>query len=140
MSISDSQRLLRMLTEAREEGVHSHTIRRSGISGNPSQRAKDLVTQGVHVFTARENRGRRPGSRYWTEPFAPDFAVAVKGNRAESSEPTSTRGTDSTEAGLSSDAASEAASAAQGSADAGGQLFDLPEPGPESAVTGRRAA
>jgi hypothetical protein len=79
-SLTDAQRLWVLLRRAGSEGVHSHDIRAEGISGNPSQRAKDVTSKGQQVFTAREPRGKRPGSRYWLAADAPDFAVPVAPN------------------------------------------------------------
>lgn len=82
MSLSDSRRMWKLLNAAGADGMHSHELRRQGITGNPSQRAKDIVSRGVAVWTARENVGKRPGSRYWLAEHAPDWAVPVRPNHA----------------------------------------------------------
>lgn len=83
MTLTDAQRFYVMLRDAGPSGVHSHRVRHMGLSGNPSQRAKDIASHGVEVWTARENRGKRPGSRYWLGGSHPDWAVLVKPNRVE---------------------------------------------------------
>lgn len=62
--VSDAERMLRLLRTAGSLGVHSHDLRRRGITGNPSQRAADLEAKGHSIERVRENRGRRPGTRY----------------------------------------------------------------------------
>ena len=83
MSLTDARRFYVLMRDAGATGVHSHDIRRLGCSGNPSQRAKDIVDHGVDVSTRREAVGRRPGSRYWLAEHAPDDAVAVRPNGVE---------------------------------------------------------
>jgi hypothetical protein len=78
--MSDTDRLRILLGAAGTLGVHSHEIRREGISGNPSQRAKDLVTRGIEVSKRRENVGRRQGIRYWLAEHAPPDAQDVRPN------------------------------------------------------------
>jgi hypothetical protein len=73
-----------LLRDAGESGCHSHDLRAQGISGNPSQRAKDIVSYGQAVWTAREARNGRPGSRYWLAAHAPDWAVPVRPNEPSS--------------------------------------------------------
>jgi hypothetical protein len=80
VSLTDARRMWKLMNDAGVTGMHSHDLRVQGISGNPSQRAKDIVSKGQPVFTAREARNGRPGSRYWLQPYAPDWSVAVKGN------------------------------------------------------------
>lgn len=80
VSLTDARRMWVAMRDAGHAGLHSHDVRSLGISGNPSSRAKDIVSKGVAVYTARENRGRRPGSRYWIDPYAPDYAVPVRPN------------------------------------------------------------
>lgn len=82
MSLTDARRMYVLLRDAGAEGVHSHDLRRQGVSGNPSQRAKDIVSKGVAVSVRRENVGRRPGARYWLAEHAPQDANAVLPNRA----------------------------------------------------------
>jgi hypothetical protein len=62
--VTDADRLLSLLLERPAYGMHSHDIRRYGISGNPSQRIKDLEARGYSFSKERENRGKRPGTRY----------------------------------------------------------------------------
>lgn len=61
---TDCERMLALLREAEMYGVHSHEIRRKGISGNPSQRIAELRAKGYNIESKRENRGKRPGTRY----------------------------------------------------------------------------
>ncbi len=82
MSLTDARQMYVMLRDSGPDGMHSHELRRRGVSGNPSQRAKDIVSRGVAVWTARENVGKRPGSRYWLAEHAPDWAVPVRPNHA----------------------------------------------------------
>ncbi len=79
--LTDARRMWVMLRDAGAAGVHSHELRRAGISGNPSQRAKDIADHGVAVATRRENVGRRPGARYWLGEHAPSDAHPVRPNR-----------------------------------------------------------
>jgi hypothetical protein len=83
VSLTDARRMWKLMNDAGVTGMHSHDLRVQGISGNPSQRAKDIVSKGQPVFTAREARNGRPGSRYWLQPYAPDFAVPVAPNGSE---------------------------------------------------------
>jgi hypothetical protein len=61
---SDASRVLHLLERAGRAGVHSHELRRAGISGNPSQRIIDLQELGYEITSEREHVGRRPGARY----------------------------------------------------------------------------
>jgi hypothetical protein len=79
--MSDTMRMLSLLRDYREAGVHSLDVRGYGVSGNPSQRAKDLVDRGYSIVTKRERRGKRNGSRYWLREHGPRDANRVKGNR-----------------------------------------------------------
>lgn len=63
--MTDCDRMLDELAKAGPAGVHSHDLRRMGISGNPSQRAADLEAKGHKLRRVRENRGKRPGVRYF---------------------------------------------------------------------------
>ncbi len=83
VGLTDSRRMWVMLRDAGRAGVHSHELRRVGISGNPSQRAKDIVTYGVDLATRREAVGRRPGARYWLAEHAPQDAHPVRPNDAD---------------------------------------------------------
>jgi hypothetical protein len=62
--VTDCDRLLAALKAAGPRGLHSHDIRRQGLSGNPSQRVTELQARGFAVSSTRENRGKRPGARY----------------------------------------------------------------------------
>lgn len=137
--MSDTARFTAFLAERRYEGLHSGEVRRLGISGNPSQRAKDAVTKGTGVFKAAERNGRRPGTRFWLSAYAPDFAVPVQPNR--SSDPSSHTSERGKEAEVSPDVSDAAAvdPLPPGGGDSS-TLFELPAPGPESAITGREAA
>ena len=78
--LTDSRRFYVLMRDAGSIGVHSHDARRLGVSGNPSQRAKDIVSKGVAISTAREARNGRPGSRFWLADHAPTFAHPVRPN------------------------------------------------------------
>jgi hypothetical protein len=62
--MSDTQRLYELL-QAHPEGVHTHDLRRRGISGNPSQRASDAEElYGVQIERITEFRNGRNGKRF----------------------------------------------------------------------------
>lgn len=61
---TDNERLLIALRARGATGIHSHEIRKLGISGNPSQRISELEEQGFEISKVREHKGRRPGTRY----------------------------------------------------------------------------
>lgn len=61
---TDGERLLIALRARGATGIHSHEIRKLGISGNPSQRAAELEAAGYEIRHEREHKGRRPGVRY----------------------------------------------------------------------------
>lgn len=82
MSLTDSRKMYVLLRDSGIKGMHSHELRRAGITGNPSQRAKDIASKGVELWTCREAKNGRPGSRYWLAEHAPEWAVPVKPNRA----------------------------------------------------------
>lgn len=63
--MTDCERFLAALREAGPQGLHSHDARRQGLSGNPSQRAADLEAKGYAIRRQRENRGKRPGVRFF---------------------------------------------------------------------------
>jgi hypothetical protein len=66
--VTDAQRMLVLLRRAGSLGLHTHDLRAAGVSGNPSQRAADLEAKGHRIRRVRENRGKRPGSRFFLEP------------------------------------------------------------------------
>lgn len=80
MSLTDSRRMWRLAAERGRAGLHSHDARKLGLTGNPSQRAKDIADH-VAFWTKRESRNGRPGSRYWTDGTQPPDAIPVKPNR-----------------------------------------------------------
>lgn len=80
MSLTDARLMWKLA--ARPGGVHSHDARRLGITGNPSQRAKDIADH-VPFWTVRERRNGRPGSRYFADGFQPDDATPVRPNGHE---------------------------------------------------------
>lgn len=82
MTLTDARRMWKLADERGREGLHSHDARRLGISGNPSQRAKDIADH-VAFWTIRESRNGRPGSRYFTDGNQPTDATAVRPNRAD---------------------------------------------------------
>lgn len=71
---------------ARPEGVHSHEARRLGVSGNPSQRAKDCADR-VPMWKVRAPRNGRNGTRYFADGRQPSDATRVKPNRSEKDSP-----------------------------------------------------
>jgi hypothetical protein len=85
--MSDRDRLLTLLEEAGPAGIHSHEIRRRGISGHPSQRAKELEEQGYPIRREREFVGNRPGVRFFLEESAGDGAGSVTGRQPASAVP-----------------------------------------------------
>lgn len=109
MSLTDARRMYVLLRDAGRQGVHSHDLRRMGVSGNPSQRAKDIASKGVALATKRESRNGRPGARYWLAELAPSDAERVRPNRdAEADvEPTSAMSPPRAVAGVSSSPATE---------------------------------
>lgn len=52
------------LKVAGPKGLHSHTIRRRGLSGHPSERIRELQARGYEIDHVREFKGHRPGVRY----------------------------------------------------------------------------
>jgi len=61
---TDCERVLAVLRARGKSGIHSHEIRKLGLSGNPSQRVRELEAQGFEISHEREHKGRRPGIRY----------------------------------------------------------------------------
>lgn len=62
--MSDKLRMLALLEEAGSRGIHTHDVRKLGVSGNPSERRRELLEDGYGIKVVRENRGKRPGARY----------------------------------------------------------------------------
>ena len=61
---SDRERILDKLRLVNGVGLTTFEIRRSGLSGNPSQRINELRDEG-HTIEAHPHReGRRQGKRY----------------------------------------------------------------------------
>lgn len=123
--MSDTDTFLTLLRRSGPHGVHSHYARKAGISGNPSQRAKDLADRGLAVATKREHLNGRNGSRYWLAEHAPDDANRVEPNPSKDAE------------------AGAAAIPPSGGADLGepprdqtgaAQLFELPPAEPQNAI------
>lgn len=81
-ALNDTRRFYALVRDSGTDGFHSHDARRQGVSGNPSQRAKDIVTKGFAMWTARDSRNGRPGSLYWLDGNQPDHAVPVRPNHA----------------------------------------------------------
>ncbi len=68
--MSDKDRVRRLLEERGAEGVTTFEIRHKGLSGNPSQRIRELTDAGLKIESipfVREYDGRR-GSRYILKP------------------------------------------------------------------------
>ena len=82
MSLTDSRRMWKLAAERGRAGLHSHDARRLGITGNPSQRAKDIADR-VPFWTKRQARNGRPGSLYFTDGNQPSDALPVKPNGPE---------------------------------------------------------
>ena len=80
MSLTDSQRMWQLLNRSQGRGMHSHELRAAGISGNPSQRAKDITSKGQQVWKLREPRNGRPGVRFFLDGWQPDEAFPVLPN------------------------------------------------------------
>jgi len=60
----DRDRILTALKARGSQGIHSHEIRRLGLSGHPSMRISELEERGYSIEHHREHKGRRPGVRY----------------------------------------------------------------------------
>lgn len=82
--LTDARRFYVLIRDSEAAGFHSHDARSRGITGNPSQRAKDIVSTGqVVLWTARESRNGRPGSRWWLDGWQPDHATRVRPNHSQ---------------------------------------------------------
>lgn len=62
--MSDRLRLLHALRDAGSTGLHSHDIRRAGLSGNPAQRIIELREEGHVIEGETEWRNGRNGKRW----------------------------------------------------------------------------
>jgi hypothetical protein len=68
--MSDRDKIKALLEERGAEGVTTFEIRHKGLSGNPSQRIRELTDAGLKIDSepyVREYDGRR-GSRYILRP------------------------------------------------------------------------
>lgn len=65
--MSDRERFLEAVKLAGKHGLHSHTVRRKGISGHPSERARELEAEGVAIRREREFIDGRNGVRFFYE-------------------------------------------------------------------------
>lgn len=62
--MSDRDRMLALLKERGATGVTTFELRRSGVSGNPSQRKAELEERGHRIAVEPYTEGRRRGRRY----------------------------------------------------------------------------
>lgn len=61
---TDAERMLIALRARGNTGLHSHEVRKLGISAHPSQRAAELEAKGYEIKRTKEFKGRRPGVRF----------------------------------------------------------------------------
>jgi hypothetical protein len=61
---TDCQLIALALEVAGPKGLHSHTIRKRGLSGHPSERIRELQARGYQIDHIQEFKGHRPGVRY----------------------------------------------------------------------------
>lgn len=61
---TDCELIALALKMAGPNGLHSHTIRKRGLSGHPSERIRELEAKGYVYEHRREFKGHRPGVRY----------------------------------------------------------------------------
>lgn len=80
--LTDRDRVLAALRAAGPQGLHSHDVRRRGLSGHPSERAKELEERGYTIRREREYRDGRNGTRFYllSEP-----TVGLGGGSVEAS-------------------------------------------------------
>lgn len=76
--LNDTRRFWKLA--ANPAGIHSHDARRAGVSGNPSQRAKDCADH-TPMWKKRAPRNGRAGVRYFADGYQPSDAEPVKPNR-----------------------------------------------------------
>ncbi len=62
--LTDCDRIAIALKARGSAGIHSHEIRKLGLSGHPSMRISELEERGYVIEHTREFKGRRPGVRY----------------------------------------------------------------------------
>lgn len=77
--MSDKLRLLQAFRDAGSTGLHSHDIRRAGLSGNPAQRVIELRLEGHVIEGEVEWRNGRNGKR-WTLTHDAAAPVGAKRN------------------------------------------------------------
>lgn len=65
--MSDRERLLEALRAAGDRGIHTFEIRKGGISGNPSERRRELLALGYGIRAEREKMNGRWGKRFFLE-------------------------------------------------------------------------
>lgn len=65
--MSDRLRFLEALRRAGSAGLHSHTARREGLTGHPSERAAELTREGYTIRREREYIDGRNGVRFYLE-------------------------------------------------------------------------
>jgi len=75
--VSDRERVLAALRLAGSRGLHSHSIRRQGLSGHPSERCKELERQGYSIRREREYVNGRNGTRFFLEGEPPKAGVGI---------------------------------------------------------------
>ncbi len=76
----------RWLVAAGPQGIHTHDMRAAFIA-NPSERARQVVSQGTPLATASEPRNGANGSRFWLAEHAPSTAHPVTPSDKTSSTP-----------------------------------------------------
>lgn len=79
---SDRSRVLSALQAAASHGLHSHDIRRRGLTGHPSERVAELERMGYSIRRVREYRRGRNGTRFYLlgEPTSGVGADAARGD------------------------------------------------------------
>lgn len=142
--MTDRIRLLQALRDAGSTGVHSHDLRRAGISGNPSQRIRELRLEGHVIEGEPERRNGRPGKRWTLTHDAaigagndnnPDsFVASVDRGAGVGGAVHSHRSEDQAYRGDPSDPGAPPRPAAVTPAAAAGQLFEVPEQPTEAAL------
>ena len=82
--MSDRQKFLAALRLAGSRGLHSHEVRRQGLSGHPSERARELEHQDYEIHRETEYINGRNGVRFYllSEPEAKSTAGVSAGEMA----------------------------------------------------------